>query len=69
MKSKTAGADARYFVADIAARHGLMRENEKLERGRNQGTIVDWVNSLKAEGVDLFLMTRSPLGRANTGGA
>ena len=63
VKSKTAGADARYFVADIAARHGLMRENEKLERGRNQGTIVDWVNSLKAEGVDLFLDDEIALGQ------
>lgn len=54
LKNRSANADARFIVMNIAMNHGLARYNEALARGRDDHSIAEWFKDMEDKGYEFY---------------
>lgn len=54
LKNKSASADAKFLVMNIAMNHGLGRYNEALARGRDDHSIAEWFKDMEDSGYTFY---------------
>ena len=54
LKNKSADADAKFLVMNMAMNHGLGRYNEPLARGRDEQSMTGWIRRMEDAGYEFY---------------